>query len=166
MSRKDAKVSLGPGVCDGCGKCIEACLKANTGTGRGVRKVVGIKLLKHGSAYVPVICRNCEDAPCVAACMSGCRQRNGKGRVMTDYTRCIGCWMCIMNCPFGAIERVEGEHVAVKCEGCLDRDFPPCAAACERGLLDCGDIQDLARAERKRAAVRFLTGEGKDIRAK
>jgi len=64
----------------------------------------------------------------------GLQAAEWKGTGHDDYTRCIGCWMCIMNCPFGAIERVEGEHVAVKCEGCLDRDFPPCAAACERGF--------------------------------
>lgn len=167
MPRKTRKVTLGPGVCDGCGKCVEACLKAGAKKqGKGIKKIAGIKLLKSDTGFVPVICRNCEDAPCATACMSGGRHRNGKGRVVTDYTRCIGCWMCIMNCPFGAIERVEGEHIALKCEGCPDKEVPACVAACERGLLDCGDIQDLARAERKRAAVRFLTGEGKDTRAK
>lgn len=166
MSGKTKKVTLGAGLCDGCGRCIEACLKASPGKGKGMKKAAGIKLLKNGSTYVPVICRNCEDAPCVTACMSGCRHRNGKGWVITDYSRCVGCWMCIMNCPFGAIERVEGEHIALKCEGCPDKEVPACVAACERGILGHSDIQSLSSAVRKKAAARFLTEGREDTPAK
>lgn len=163
MPGKTGKVTLGPGVCDGCGKCVEACLKASPKKqGRGMKKIAGIKLFKSGGMYVPVICRNCEDAPCVTACMSGCRQRNGKGRVVTDYTRCIGCWMCIMSCPFGAIEREKDENIALKCEGCVDKEVPPCVAACERGILDNMDTQSLSNAQRKKAAERYLAGEDED----
>lgn len=134
--------------------------------GKGIKKIAGIKVLKNGSTYVPVICRNCEDAPCVTACMSGCRQRNGKGWVITDYSRCVGCWMCIMNCPFGAIEREKGANIALKCEGCREEEIPPCVAACERGILSHRDIQDLSRISRKKTAVRFLTGENGDTSRK
>ena len=127
--------------------------------GRGTKKSAGIKLLKSGSTFIPVICRNCEDAPCVTACMSGGRYRDGKGRVVTDYRRCVGCWMCIMSCPFGAIDREEGAHVALKCDGCTDKDVPPCAEACERGVLSSRDIRSLSRDQRERAAARFLTGK-------
>ena len=167
MSGKTKKVSVGAGICDGCGRCVEACLSAGTKKhGKGIKKIAGIKLLKSDTGFVPVVCRNCEDAPCATACMSGGRHRNGKGWVVTDYTRCIGCWMCIMNCPFGAIERVEDEHIALKCEGCLDKEIPPCVAACERGILGHGNIQDLSSAVRKKAAARFLTGEREDTPAK
>jgi len=163
MPRKRKKVTLGPGVCDGCGKCIEACLgAAPEQKGRGAGKIAGIKLFKSGSTYVPVICRHCEDAPCVTACMSGCRQRNGDGRVITDYSRCVGCWMCIMSCPFGAIERDKDTNVALKCEGCSDKEVPPCVAACERGILDNRDVQNLSHALREKAATRFITGEDED----
>ncbi len=160
MRARTGKVTLGPGICDGCGRCVEACLTAGPGSrGKGIKKASGIKLLKDGDFYVPVICRNCEDAPCVTACMSGCRQRNAKGRVVTDYRRCVGCWMCIMSCPFGAIEQEKGAHIAVKCEGCLDREIPPCVAACERGILSSRDIRNLSHDARKKTAVRFLAGE-------
>lgn len=145
------------GPCDGCGKCIEACLQANSKT-HGSGKSA-IKLFRNGSGIVPVFCRNCEDAPCVTACMSGCRRRNGSGWVITDYRRCVGCWMCVMNCPFGAIEKDESSHVAFKCEGCLDEETQPCVAACVRGLLVRNDILAFSRDARKRAAARFLTGE-------
>jgi carbon-monoxide dehydrogenase iron sulfur subunit len=164
MPRKTRKVTLGPGLCDGCGKCVEACVRASSGKqGKGAKETAGIRLLKSGSAFIPIICRNCEDAPCAAACMSGSRHRDGKGRVVTDYSRCTGCWMCIMNCPFGAITRVEGRHVALKCEGCPDEDVPPCVAACKRGILSYCDVQDVSRVVRKKAAVRYLTGQDEDL---
>ncbi len=166
MAGKTKKGTFGTGPCDGCGKCIKACLKARPKHGRHFKGIAGIKLLKSDDTYIPVICRNCEDAPCVTACMSGCRHRNGKGWVITDYSRCVGCWMCIMNCPFGAIEREESMHVALKCEGCLEEETPPCVAACERGILNNRDIRNISYATRERAAARFLTGRNEDTSRK
>jgi anaerobic carbon-monoxide dehydrogenase iron sulfur subunit len=164
MQKKTRKVTLGPGVCDGCGKCVEACVRDSPKKqGKGAKKTAGIKLLRNGSSFIPVICRNCEDAPCATACMSGGRHRDGKGRVITDYSRCTGCWMCIMNCPFGAIERVESRHVALKCEGCPDEDVPRCVGACKMGILSCQDVQDVSVVVRRKAAVRFLAGDNEDI---
>ena len=56
--------------------------------------------------FVPLLCRNCEEAPCMVYCLTGCRARDTSGWVVTDYDRCVGCWMCVMSCPFGAITPV------------------------------------------------------------
>jgi len=161
MYKKTKKLALGAGPCDGCGKCVRACLMAmKTKRHRKSEKgTAHIKILESGPMYIPVLCRHCEDAPCVTACMSGCRRRDESGWVITDYERCVGCWMCIMNCPFGAIEREEDQHIALKCDGCLDEEIPPCVAACERGILGYRDIQDISSVIRKKAAERFLAGE-------
>ena len=42
---------------------------------------------------IPIFCRHCEDAPCVAACISGAMFRDPTtDAVMCDWSRCIGCW--------------------------------------------------------------------------
>jgi len=40
-----------------------------------------------------------------------------------------------MSCPFGAIERIEKDHYASKCDGCVDEKIPKCVEACKKGAL-------------------------------
>ena len=160
---KAKKITIAPGLCDGCGKCVEACKQAvSKGHKKGRKKNARIKILKNDLFHFPVVCRHCEDAPCVTACMPGCRQENEEGWVVTDYKRCVGCWMCIMNCPFGAIDRDEEEHIALKCEGCFDKEIAPCVTACGMGILRQIEIKDMTTFLRKKAAARFLTGIKED----
>lgn len=122
-------------LCDGCGKCVDACRRAVVGEHDG-EPLARIKIVStEAGAHVPVLCHNCEESPCASACMTGSRRRREQGFVTTEYDRCMGCGMCIMVCPFGAIEPVGEEHKAYKCEGCTDTDKPACIAACERGVL-------------------------------
>lgn len=152
------KVVLREGLCDGCNRCVKACERQmNKSRKGGRRKPALIRIISEGQFYYPVICRNCNDAPCVTACMTGCRTQGVNGIVTTDYDRCVGCWMCIMNCPFGAIIRDEEEHIAWKCEGCTSSDTAPCVSACSRGVLSHADTLELSVAMRMESAERFLT---------
>jgi carbon-monoxide dehydrogenase iron sulfur subunit len=144
-----------PEVCDGCGACVTSCRAVHGGVASG------IQIVTIGELHVPIVCHNCEDAPCVTACMPGCRHRDeATGRIVTDYERCVGCWMCVMMCPFGAIQRIptrEGEHhgVAIKCDSCLDKAVMPCIAVCRpKGLKEINPL-DLAREKRLKAARQF-----------
>jgi carbon-monoxide dehydrogenase iron sulfur subunit len=136
-----------PGACNGCGECIDACRHAISGEHKkGDIPTSRIQIVKNGESYVPILCHNCEDAPCVSACMPGCRYKDyGRNMVLTDYKRCVGCWMCVMLCPFGAILRIpkrEGDHfgVARKCDGCLNKKIAPCVEACKVKALQQIDI--------------------------
>lgn len=153
------KVVLRPGLCDGCNRCVEACeKKINRDRKKGERKAALIKIIRSGQFYSPVICRNCNDAPCVTACMTGCRKQDENGLVMTDYRRCVGCWMCIMDCPFGAIERDMEDHIARKCEGCPDMETAPCVAACAAGVLSHAGTREYSSMTRRESAERFISG--------
>ncbi len=149
-------------LCDGCDKCVEACEQVSREREHS-EQGVGIKLIKSDAGCLPVLCRNCEDAPCVTACMTGCRQKNEYGLVVTDDSRCVGCRMCVMNCPFGAIEMTADERIATKCDGCLNEDTAPCVAACRMGVLTHMPIVDLTSRIRERAATRFFTGFAEEV---
>ena len=95
-------------------------------------------------------CQHCRDAVCVAACMSGALYKDKDGSTKQDKDKCIGCWMCIMVCPFGAIERRIEEHVAVKCDLCPDRDDYACVAACPTGALFAGTIDEFEKRIKSR----------------
>ncbi|MEW6110207.1 MAG: 4Fe-4S dicluster domain-containing protein [Nitrospirota bacterium] len=97
---------------------------------------------------MPIICRHCEDAPCINACISGCLYRDEKGFVRRRKERCIGCWSCIMVCPFGVITRDKEKHIAVKCDRCHKLDIPACVNACPTGALVLVDIDDMPKEKR------------------
>jgi len=83
-----------------------------------------------------VQCQQCEDPPCVIACLSGAMHIDEEtGLVMHDAERCMGCWTCIMVCPYSAIRMdVSGKAVA-KCDLCPGLDVPACVANCPNEAL-------------------------------
>jgi hydrogenase-4 component A len=52
----------------------------------------------------PSLCRHCEDAYCARVCPVNAITQDAKnGRVVIDEKICVGCKMCALACPFGAI---------------------------------------------------------------
>ena len=82
-------------------------------------------------------CRHCPDAPCVEACISGAMVKNPKtGVVVCDEKKCVGCWSCIMVCPYGVINRnISTRKVASKCDLCIDEEVPVCVKNCPNEAL-------------------------------
>ncbi len=60
---------------------------------------------------------------------------------------CNGCGYCVVNCPFGVIDRREEDGRAWKCTLCYDRlkeDMTPaCAKACPTESIHFGDLEQL-----------------------
>lgn len=101
-----------------------------------------------------LMCRHCENAPCVEACMAAAITRDAASGVVTiDRDRCVGCWMCIMVCPFGAIERDGEQKSSLKCDRCPDREVPACVEACPTGALKLLDAERYTAMEREHFAV-------------
>ncbi len=103
-----------------------------------------------GGATMPVLCRHCEDAPCVSACISGCLYKDERGFVRRHKERCIGCWSCAMACPFGMVTRDKDKHIAVKCDRCHKLDVPACVSACPTRALFLAEVDGMARDKRRR----------------
>lgn len=91
-------------------------------------------LKKIGSKCFTISCYHCEDALCIEACITSAIRKNENGEVICDSQKCIGCGMCIMVCPFGAIKLKE--TYIVKCDMCPDRkDSYACIEACPTKAL-------------------------------
>ena len=84
-------------------------------------------------------CRHCEEAPCLEACITGAMyQEKSTGAVLCNEDKCVGCWMCIMVCPFGVISRsVEGKKIASKCDLCMGEEIPVCVKNCPNEAIVC-----------------------------
>ena len=91
-------------------------------------------------------CHHCENAPCIESCMSGALYKDKEtGQTMHDKDKCVGCWMCIMTCPFGALTREKKEKIIVKCDLCPDKDVPSCVEACPTKALFLGTQKEFEK---------------------
>lgn len=83
-----------------------------------------------------VPCRQCAEPPCVYACLTGAlHQEPDSGVVSVDTARCIGCWTCILFCPFGAIRQDKHRGKIAKCDLCIGKDVPVCVTNCPNEAL-------------------------------
>lgn len=139
--------------CIGCKSCEIACAVEHSKS-KDIFAAVGerplpkrrVKAEVVGLKIISLHCQHCEDALCVQACMSGALSKDKKtGATLHDKDKCVGCWMCVMSCPFGAIVRDIDNHIAVKCDLCPDRDDYACVAACPTGALFAGSEEEFKK---------------------
>ena len=114
------------------------------------------------SFFVPKLCNQCDNPPCVQVCPVGATYMTRDGVVLVDQRRCIGCGYCIQACPYGARYMVP-EHseltpqgyrkVADKCTWCYHRItkglLPACVEVCPVGARISGDMRDPESAPRE-----------------
>jgi carbon-monoxide dehydrogenase iron sulfur subunit len=62
------------------------------------------------------------------------------GQVTHNAEKCIGCWTCIMVCPYGAIKPDTSSRIIVKCDLCPDREVPACVPNCPNEALVCEEV--------------------------
>jgi carbon-monoxide dehydrogenase iron sulfur subunit len=139
------KIVIQPDVCDGCLDCEEACARLHGESGIMVREVEG--------SYYPIICQHCEDAPCELICPTEAIDKEG-----IVQEKCIGCGLCMMVCPFGAI--VIHERKAHKCNQCPDLDTPACIKACSKRAIAKIDPERM-KLEKQKRHIEKLTGLGR-----
>lgn len=106
----------------------------------------------------PVQCRHCEEPYCIDACISGAITRNPQtGLVTSDEQRCIGCWMCVMVCPYGVIRPSKEQKIALRCDLCQDREEPACVAACPTGALFFCEAEEFIKTSKAKGAPQCVT---------
>ena len=154
--------------CLGCRSCELACAIEHS-TGKSLLSAIcenprpqyRVHVTSDGSTSLPLQCRNCEDAPCLTACLTGALHRDRRGVVLCNNDLCIGCWMCLMVCPFGTINQNNSERRIVKCDRCPEREIPACVTACPSGALIYREVNQAAAEKRQKVLnkLQILTVE-------
>ena len=167
--------------CIGCGKCVEACKAENdvpkepffyrTWVERYVIRTNGeVEVdspdggingfpLHDGegdvlrSFFIPKLCNQCDNPPCVQVCPVGATFKTEDGVVLVDSDYCIGCRYCIQACPYGARYLDPRTNTADKCTFCYHRITkglaPACVEVCPTGARVFGEFKALASPLRR-----------------
>lgn len=130
--------------CLGCKLCEINCMVAHSRSKKILKAYIQEKdqitsrILVEGTSGVSfaVQCRHCESAPCIEACITGAMYRDPEtGAVLSDPDKCVGCLMCVMVCPTGAVLRDKQGKIVSKCDLCISRGVPACVENCPNEAL-------------------------------
>ena len=128
------RVIFDPWSCRTCKVCEVACSIAKEGQARPALARMNI-IFDEFNAEAPIsglLCRQCEDAPCIEACPVGAMGRDAHtGAVVVDAEVCVGCMKCAEACPWDIPKKHSELDVAIKWDLCLDREGGPlCVEVC------------------------------------
>ncbi len=143
------KMALDVERCIGCHACSVACkVENNVPLARFRTKVyywdTG-KFPKTRRSFLPTLCMQCEDAPCLKACPTKAIFKSEDGIIKIDPDKCDHEGACEKACPYGAIGCDEND-VADKCDFCSHRLAynmdPACVETCPADVFHFGDAND------------------------
>jgi Fe-S-cluster-containing dehydrogenase component len=83
-----------------------------------------------GRGFTVVVCRACEDPPCLKACPTDALRLRKGGGVLLDPDRCLGCGRCREACLIKAVFWTEELNKPLICIHC-----GTCSKFCPYGVL-------------------------------
>jgi len=139
--------------CIGCRRCVGACIAANAVPAYGWRTLVMErnvpKAVGQKREFIPILCNQCNDPPCVRACpVRATYKDKTHGIVMMNNKKCIGCKICMAACPYDARYYNEEKGAVDKCDFCFESRLShgetnvACSVACPADVRVFGDLSN------------------------
>ena len=134
--------------CLGCHLCEYYCAFSHSGEKDMVKafsndkKPVPRIVIEEGEdVCFAVSCRHCDIPLCVKSCITGAMQKDKDGMIFVDEEKCVGCYTCILVCPFGSIVP-DGEKPVKKCDLCIQKGEPLCVEGCPNKAIVYEESED------------------------
>jgi carbon-monoxide dehydrogenase iron sulfur subunit len=141
-----------PDRCTGCHNCDLACSFFHDGEFRLAASRIRVYSWEMEGISVPTTCVQCEDAPCVVVCPTGAMHNDpARNFVAWEEPKCIGCRMCTLACPFGAVVYETSRKRILKCDLCGGN--PECVTFCPVRAIEYVDEKDAVRPRQKYVAA-------------
>ncbi len=170
-------------ACIGCNACITACQAENNIPVVGPEEVSRGRIMHWmrvdayrqeggGTAFQPVPCMHCEQAPCEPVCPVAASVHDSEGLNVQVYNRCVGTRFCQANCPykvrrFNFFGYADGEEYATQASPFLDALMNPDVTVRSRGVMEkctyC--VQRISRARREAEAQEREIADGEVVTA-
>lgn len=139
-----------PEKCTGCRICETVCSLHQEKVVNPARARIQIIKWDNAGIYIPMICQQCETAPCETVCPMRAIHRDEKtGALIIDYDLCVGCKLCVTFCPFGGAG-IDIEGKIIKCDLC--KGDPQCVRNCEPKALQYLEASAINLRKRRVAA--------------
>lgn len=142
---------LKPEKCIGCRSCELICSFNRAKEFNSQRSAVAVIPYEKAMISVPIMCSQCEEAPCAKVCPVSAISRNEIGAMIIDGKKCIVCKMCVSACPLGNMA-FDGKNV-FKCDLCSGD--PLCAIHCPTGAIEYKNANPSSLLKRKALAETF-----------
>ncbi|MEE8403306.1 MAG: 4Fe-4S dicluster domain-containing protein [Candidatus Hydrothermarchaeaceae archaeon] len=133
--------------CNGCEACVVACHAENNlpivgeeecGRGRAfnwmrVERYVEGEYPNIKVKFIPVMCQQCDKAPCEIGCPVYATYHNQDGLNVQVYNRCVGTYTCATYCPYD-VRRFNWFNY--KWDKPLDQQLNPDVSVREMGIME------------------------------
>ncbi len=128
-------------ICSKCEECGMLCSYIQHPANNGVTTL-------REFAHFAVVCRRCDDAPCIASCPWKALELQPANMLKRYMMRCTSCKNCSRACPFGVIYPETIPFVISRCDYCIGRlksgEVPICLQSCAHGGIQYGEFEEKA----------------------
>lgn len=131
----DSVIAVDHSGCTGCRTCEMICSLYHFGRCSPSKSAIQVIRRERGGLIFsfPLVCRQCDPAPCIESCPVEALIRDNGGHIALNQDECTLCGLCTEACPLGCIDVDPEEVELVHCDLCEGE--PQCVPACHAGCL-------------------------------